>query len=96
MARPSFAIVTVCGLAVALGAYTALWLPAELEARHGLSPDAAACVTDAECEALELVLVGTGCGPERLTLVAREEDEFGTDCRSIDAHYVRPLTEEER
>lgn len=32
-------------------------------------------------------LVGLGCGPEKLTLIAREEDEFGMTCASIE-----PLT----
>lgn len=35
------------------------------------------------------VLVGQGCGPSKQLLVAREEDEFGTTCDRIDAHWLR-------
>lgn len=36
------------------------------------------CTTDTECEALDhpLVLIGYGCGPEKVTSYALEEDEF--------------------
>ena len=39
-------------------------------------------------EEVEIVLVGTGCGDGRETMVAREEDDFPTDCASIDAHWI--------
>lgn len=40
------------------------------------------------------VLVGEGCGPEHVTMVAFEEDEFNDDgypvqCDSIDVHEVQ-------
>ena len=48
------------------------------------------CDTDAECEALDgdTVLLATGCGPDKITTVGREEDELagvapGERCREI-------------
>ena len=41
---------------------------------------------DAECEALEAdrVVLGVACGPERLTMYAREEDELpGPRCEAV-------------
>jgi hypothetical protein len=35
-----------------------------------------------------LLLVGVGCGPDRVIMVAAEEDEFPVRCESIEAHYL--------
>lgn len=37
----------------------------------------------------EWVLVGTGCGPEGVVMVAREEDHFPAEgCAAIDVHWL--------
>lgn len=49
------------------------------------------CSTDSECHALDhhRVLIGIGCGPDKVTSYALEEDEFGFDhCDVIEARRV--------
>jgi NAD(P)H-hydrate repair Nnr-like enzyme with NAD(P)H-hydrate dehydratase domain len=51
----------------------------------------AGCITDSECFALEhdRVLIGFGCGPEKVTTYAVEEDEFRFDsCDVIEPRRV--------
>lgn len=37
----------------------------------------------------EHILVGTGCGPDRVVMVARSEDHFpASGCDAIDVHWL--------
>ena len=89
MRRPLMVAALGAALALAGSALTGCYL----DRPAPLSPVPSYCETDTECEALEPILVGVGCGPAGHTLVAREEDEFGVTCRAIDLHWVRPLNE---
>lgn len=53
------------------------------------------CARDPQCDGgpvngprRAVILVGTGCGPQRVIMVAGEEDEFPVSCQHIEAHYL--------
>lgn len=84
-----------CGLALTVAAFGIL-AAADHEARQRALPPVldradTSCTTDSECQALDgdTVLIGIGCGPEKVVSYAREEDEFGfASCDVIEARRV--------
>ena len=79
---PLAVILGIVGLSATFGPARDAYVPSN-------PAEGAVCTTDAECEAGEFLLVGQGCGPDGVVMIAREEDEFGTTCRTIDLHWVR-------
>lgn len=69
--------------------------PCDTDAECAATPP---CMADRRCDGgpvngprVTVVLIGVGCGPKLQTMVAREEDEFGTTCQAIEAAWLPTL-----
>lgn len=55
------------------------------------TPVESPCTTDTECEAAGLfIVIGTGCGPDKVIAAAFEEDEIGfAHCDAIEPYWIQ-------
>jgi hypothetical protein len=85
-------------------AVTARWEASDGPELHGSCDTDAECAALPQCRRdptcdggpvnmprRAVVLVGVGCGPDRVIMVAGEEDEFPERCEAIEAHYLPTL-----